>query len=65
MADFWVQNSNQVKSRPENKDSNSGHSISNKCKSEESNAQNLYLQKIKVIFVSNNFFSCFRKYWNK
>ena len=48
-------NSNQVKSKPENEDSKSGDSISNGSKSEESNAQNFYLQKIKSIFVPNNF----------
>merc|ERR1712008_479584 len=47
-------NSNQVKSKPENEDS-----ISNGSKSEESNAQNLYLQKIKLFFVSNNFCKLF------
>ena len=56
---YMSNNSNQVKSKPENEDSKSGDSISNGSKSEESNAQNFYLQKIKLIFVSNNFCKLF------
>ena len=56
---YTSNNSNQVKSKPENEDSKSGDSISNGSKSEESNAQNFYLQKIKLIFVSNNFCKLF------
>ena len=48
-------NSNQVESKSEIENSNSEDSISNGSKSEESDAQNFYLQKIKLIFVSNNF----------
>ena len=56
---YMSNNSNQVKSKPENEDSKSGDSISNGSKTEESNAQNFYLQKIKLIFVSNNFCKLF------
>ena len=49
--------SNQVLS--ENEDPKSGDSISNGSKSEESNAQNFYLQKIKLIFASNTFCKLF------
>ena len=56
---YTSNNSNQVKSKPENEDSKSGDSISNGSKTEESNAQNFYLQKIKLIFVSNNFCKLF------
>ena len=53
-------NSNQVlESKSENVDSNLGDSISNGSKSEKSNAQNFYLEKIKLIFVSNNFCKLF------
>ena len=45
--------------KPEKEDSKSGDSISNGSKSEESNAQNFYLQKIKSIFVPNNFCELF------
>ena len=43
----------------ENEDSTSGDSISNGSRSEESDAQNFYLQKIKLIFMSNNFCKLF------
>ena len=56
---YMSNNSNQVKSKPENEDSKSGDLISNGSKTEESNAQNFYLQKIKLIFVSNNFCKLF------
>ena len=46
-------------SKPENEDSKSGDSTSNGSKSEESNAQNFYLQKIKLIFASDNFCKLF------
>ena len=52
-------NSYQVESKSENEDSKSEGSISNGSKSEESDAQNFYLQKIKLIFVSNNFCKLF------
>jgi hypothetical protein len=45
--------------KPEKEDSKSGDLISNGSKSEESNAQNFYLQKIKSIFVPNNFCELF------
>ena len=56
---YMSNDSNQVKSKPENEDSKSGDSISNRSKSEESNAQNFYLQKIKLIFASDNFCKLF------
>ena len=46
-------------SKSENEDSKAGDTISNGSESEESNAQNFYLQKIKLIFVSNNFCKLF------
>ena len=52
-------NSNQIESKSENEDPKSGDSISNGSKSEESNAQNFYIQKIKLIFASNNFCKLF------
>ena len=52
-------NPNQVESKSEIEDSKSEDSISNGSKSEESDAQNFYLQKIKLIFVSNNFCKLF------
>ena len=52
-------NSNQAESKSENEDLTSEDSISNRSKSEESNAQNFYLQKIKLIFASNNFCKLF------
>ena len=45
---YMSNNSNQVKSKPESEDSTSGDSISNKSKSEESNAQNFYILKIHL-----------------
>ena len=52
-------NSNQAESKSENEDLTSEDSISNRSKSEESNAQNFYIQKIKLIFGSNNFCKLF------